>query len=85
MTIDQKLNLIRRALELGANVNVYIHDIETKEEAKEIENKLQPLTSAPFEEEESENNQWLQSQDHENNIGIIVFYEKPSPSKGFPF
>jgi hypothetical protein len=85
MTIDQKLNLIRRSIELGADIDIRFHQPETLVEAKEIEDKLQPLFSAPFEEHDYEETTWLQAQDREAGIGIIVFYEKPSLSKGFPF
>jgi hypothetical protein len=85
MTIDQKLNLIRRAIELGAKVDMYLHQPKTLAEAKEIEDKLQPLIQVPFTEETFDETTWLEAKDHENNIGVIVFYEKPSLSKGFPF
>jgi hypothetical protein len=85
MTIDQKLNLIRRALELEADIDIRFHQPETLAEAKEIEDKLQPLITAPFEAHDYDETTWLQAMDREEGIGIIVFYEKPSLSKGFPF
>jgi hypothetical protein len=84
MTIDQKLNLIRRCLELGAKIDMYIHQPETLAEAKEVEDKLQPLIQVPFTEEEHDETTWLQAQDTEERIGVIIFYEK-SPSKAFSF
>jgi hypothetical protein len=78
MTIDQKLNLIRRALELDAKIDMYIHRPATLSEAKEIEDKLQPLTQVPFTEEEHNGTTWLQAYDSESRIAVNVFYDKPS-------
>lgn len=73
MTIDQKLEILKRAMELGANVDVSFHRRKNRDEAGAIANELK----LEFEEVGTEDVNWLKFNDNnEYQFEISIFYKK---------
>jgi hypothetical protein len=75
MNIEQKMEYIRRALELGATVDVKWYFLEDEDKARELIANFEKET-IPFEQKESEKINWFQAYDYKNNINTTVFFEK---------
>lgn len=83
MTIDEKMKIVRKALEKGANVSLNFFDCESKEDA---ENVIKPFGSdfdSCYSQESNEGSQWFEIS-HETEKGIEIeiaaFYEEEDKS-----
>lgn len=74
MTIDEKMKIVRKGLEQGANVSVNFHECDSKEEAKEIMQSF----GVSYTCESQDGSKWLNFE-HETDKGIeleiAAFYE----------
>jgi hypothetical protein len=75
MNIEQKMEYIRRALELGAHVDVKWYNIEDEDKARDLIADLEKDT-VPFEQKESEKVNWFAAYDYENAINTTIFFDK---------
>jgi hypothetical protein len=75
MNIEQKMAYIRRALELGASIDVKWYTIESEEKARELIADLEKDT-VPFKQKESEKTNWFAAYDYENAINTTIFFDK---------
>lgn len=75
MTIDEKLAYLRKALEMGAFVEVKFHRLENEKATKEIITELQPLT-LPFEYWDNQGTHWYQANDRDNKLDTVIFFKK---------
>jgi hypothetical protein len=73
MNIEQKMEYIRKALELGASIDVKWYTIKGEEKAKEL---IANLDTVPFEQKESEKVNWFAAYDYENAINTTIFFDK---------
>ena len=75
MSIDEKLTIVRKALEMGAYVEVKFHGLESEEEALNITADLKELVKEPFEKEAVNGSCWFQSNDFENKVEAVVYFK----------
>lgn len=75
MNIDQKLAYIKRALEMGANVQLYFHNMPEKEEAEKVMKELSSMNNIPYQSLSNDDIHWLHSDDSENKLRASAFYE----------
>lgn len=75
MNIDKKLEVIRKSLEKGADVEVIFHNITSEEEAKETIEKLGGMVNIPAVEGSREGTYWYKANDWQNGIKLTAFYE----------
>lgn len=75
MNIEQKLAYIKRALEMGANVQLYFHNMPEKEEAEKAMKELSSMNNVPYQSYGDDGYHWFQSNDSENKLRISAFYE----------
>jgi hypothetical protein len=73
MNIEQKMEYIRRALELGASIDVKWYTIEGEEKAREL---IANLDTVPFEQKEVEKTNWFAAYDYKNAINTTIFFDK---------
>lgn len=75
MNIDQKLEVIRKALEKGAQVKLHFHQNPTKQEAEEIMEVMGSASGIPVEHYASENGtRWYEACDFNQGMWIVAFY-----------
>lgn len=78
MTIEQKLELLRKAIEMGADVHVSFHDGPerfsdlTKAQAKEIASVMSEFTDIPFKPNFHGTTNWFESK--EDKFSVTAFY-----------
>lgn len=65
MTIDEKLDVVRKALEQGASVSLYFNECESEAEAEEAVRQLE----MEYKYESSEQHKWL-NVEYETDKGI---------------
>jgi hypothetical protein len=75
MSIEEKLAFIRRALELGANVDINLHRIADKELAKKAAAELSKKLNKPYQEKENDSTHWFKVVDWDNRLEVAIFYE----------
>lgn len=75
MNIEQKMVLIRRALELGACVDLNLHNCKEESEAKQVAEELSQLTTIPHKAQSHGGTQWFKIDDRDNHIGVVIFYD----------
>jgi hypothetical protein len=74
MTIDEKLAFVKRALELGAEIEANFFWAKNEEEAKRIGTELEDLIKAPFELDENDGTKWNQAKNRSDKLKSIVFF-----------
>lgn len=74
MNIDQKMEFIRKALEMGADVDVKFYEVFSKQEAEEIAAKFSEMLDVPYEELERDGTRWLRLDDYKKGVHITIFY-----------
>jgi hypothetical protein len=78
MSIDQKLEYIRKALELGADVSLGFHNCRDKEEAEKLASKLSELIHIPVVHKASCDSslRWLKIDYNYSELATTIFYEE---------
>lgn len=73
LTIDQKMEYIRKALELGAHININFHHVDNETEALKIAHSFSKLADTPFEEVNSGAFNWFKIN---GQLQTTVFFDK---------
>jgi hypothetical protein len=81
MNIEQKLEFIQKALEMGAVVQVKFHGIPSKQEAERIAAEFSGMLEIPYEESENKETYWFNVRDSRKGVDIAVFYELSKAEK----
>jgi hypothetical protein len=81
MNIEQKLEFIQKALEMGATVQVRFHGIPSKQEAEKIAIEFSEMVDAPFKDEENKGTNWLNVRDSRKGVDISIFYDLSKEEK----
>lgn len=76
MTIEEKLAFVRKALEMGAAVDVKFHRVENEDKAKEMGSELESLIKTPFAFWENDGTYWYSAENFEEKLEAAVFYKK---------
>lgn len=71
MPIDQQLEIIREALEKGADITLNFHGIKSQEEAKQIVGRMSELTGASV----KKSDKYFSLDQFETPISCAVFYK----------
>jgi hypothetical protein len=74
--MQEKLAYIQKALEMGAAIDVYFHDIKGEEEAIKTAAQFSRLSKKPYECKASNSYDWLKIYCDEDKITTAIFYEK---------
>lgn len=75
MTVDEKLAVIREAIEKGADVNLSFHGVVTLKKGEEIINRLADLTGAEVSHSEKSNILNFKMFTGPKGLNASVFYE----------
>jgi hypothetical protein len=79
MTIEKKLELVKVALENGADVSIFFSDAGKESDAKAIAEKLQPHYESAPTFDKNGNHQWIgldPPEDEEvNRVETAIFYD----------
>jgi hypothetical protein len=73
LTVEQKMEYLRKALEMGASIDIRFHHVEEETEALEIANSFSKLAEVPFTEEHSGVFNWFKIN---GPIPTAVFFDK---------
>jgi hypothetical protein len=76
MTIEEKLEYLKRAIQSGANIDVFFHNVKGEEEAIKVAVELSALSKKPYEYKTNGGTDWLKIYGDGNNISTTIFYEK---------
>jgi hypothetical protein len=76
MNIEQKMEYIRRALELGANVDISFHNVSTKKEAKRIAVELSNMAGLKHKQTTHDGTHWYKIRNDDYTFGTSVFYDE---------
>lgn len=76
LTIDQKMEYLRQALEMGAKLSISFHDARDQEEAEKIASTLSHSLNVPFKENSSGVFNWFKIDDLNNRLETSVFFDK---------
>lgn len=71
MSIDEKVELVRKALERGARINVYYHNAESANDAEAFMNEL----GIEYHFEQGEEAQWVKHYSKDSNLTVSAFYD----------
>lgn len=74
MNIEEKLAFVRKALEMGANVEVNFHNIKSKEEAKQVAVELSKEFNLPHRHREHNNTHWYKIRNEDWTLEAAIFY-----------
>jgi hypothetical protein len=74
MNIEQKLAYVRRALELGANVELIFHNIK-EEAAEQVAVELSQLTNLPYQSKANGATRWFKIDNYNQGFEATVFYD----------
>jgi hypothetical protein len=80
MTKEEKLELIVKALDLGAQFNIYFFN-NTEEEAECIADQL----GLGLEKHSKDDTYWLNHEDFNNRLELAVFYKPEEEEEELPF
>ena len=72
-----KLELLNKAVEMGAKLEVKFHHIDSREKAIEI---MEQLTTT-YKAGSNQGTNWLGHVDYENQMEFVVFYEDSKDAK----
>lgn len=80
MSIEDKLKVVKAALEQGADIDISFPTVGTREEAEEVVKSFSPLFNKPYYHENHEGHQWftleeLEGDEQESGFGITVHHE----------
>jgi hypothetical protein len=81
MGIEQKLEFIKKSLEMGANIHVKFHGVTSKKEAEEIAAEFSEMLEIPYDEAENKETYWFNVRDSRKGVDIAVFYELSKAEK----
>jgi hypothetical protein len=78
MNIEQKMAYIRRALELGAYIDVKFHCINEKEGAEKVASELSEMLGVQSEQFSSDDKEthWFKIRNWKNHLDTVVFYNE---------
>jgi hypothetical protein len=76
MNIEQKMEYIRRALELGANVELNFHNLKKEEEAQQAVSELTSMADVPYSKHENDGTKWFKIRNYADRIYTTVFYDE---------
>jgi DNA polymerase/3'-5' exonuclease PolX len=78
MNIEQKMAYIRRALELGADIDVKFHCTNEKEKAEKVAAELSEMLGIQSEQLSSDDKEthWFKIRNWENRLDTVVFYNE---------
>lgn len=76
LTIEQKLAVLKKAIELGADIDIYFHGSKDKEQAYQTANPLSTMMNVEIEELESDPTKWLKihSANRSGRLDVKIFY-----------
>ncbi|MGF6951916.1 3-methyladenine DNA glycosylase AlkD [Neobacillus sp. B4I6] len=75
MTIEQKLAYIKRALELGGDVDVKFHNIRDKKAAEQVAVELSEISNRPYEQKSSNSTNWYKIQNEDYIFETYIFFD----------
>lgn len=61
MTIEQKLAILKRAVELGASIDIHFHGKKTESEAEAVAKEMSELFGAPYEKNQHQGTHWFKT------------------------
>jgi hypothetical protein len=76
MNIEQKMEYIRRALELGANVYLNFHNFNEKSEAEKTAVELSRLAGVTHQQKSNNGTHWYKIQNDDYSLESSIFYDK---------
>ncbi|WP_281998670.1 hypothetical protein [Priestia flexa] len=80
MSIEDKLKVVRAALEQGADIDINLHIAGTREQAEEVVKSFAPLFNKPYYHDNHEGYQWfkleeLEGDEQESGFELTVHHE----------
>ena len=79
LTKQQKLDILSKAIDKGADINVSFFDL-TKSKAAVLTTELGELMGTPTEGKNGSNYYWYQTHSKDGDLKINAFYELPKES-----
>lgn len=76
MNMQEKLAYIQKAIEMGADIDIFFHRIEGEEEAIKVAAKFSMLSKKTYEYKTNDGTDWLKIYPGEDEISTTIFYEK---------
>lgn len=76
MTIEQKLEILKKAIKMGACINVSFFELNSEIEAKVKAEEFQGLE---YKKQQRDDSQWLKYES--NNFEIVLFYDKSTEER----
>jgi hypothetical protein len=75
MTIEEKMVYIRKAIEMGASVDLNFHNIKGKAEAKEVAVVLSELSNLPYSHKSHTGTNWYKIKNKDHSLKTSIFYD----------
>ena len=79
LTKQQKLDVLSKAIDEGAEINIWFYDF-TKSKAAVVITELAEMMGTPTEGKNGENAYWYQTHSKDGDLKINAFYELPKES-----
>jgi hypothetical protein len=75
MNIEEKLAFVRKALEMGANVELVFHNVKEEEVAEQVAAELSQLTNLPYQSKANGSTRWFKIDNYDQGVEATVFYD----------
>jgi hypothetical protein len=75
MSIEEKMAYVRRALELGASVDLHFHNFRDKESAKKAAMELSELSNLPHRNKSHNGSSWYKIKNEDYSLETSIYYD----------
>ncbi|POD45907.1 hypothetical protein BKM15_26170 [Pseudomonas syringae pv. syringae] len=75
LTIEQKLEVVRKALEKGALIDLKFHDIKGPERAEATVAELSEMINQSYAKDAHNGANWISAHNYTDGIHVTVFYD----------
>jgi hypothetical protein len=75
MKIEQKMEFLKRAIEMGADVTVNFHGIIGEKQAEKVAAEFSQMLGVAYEQKQNTGTYWYKIKDSSKGVNIAVFYE----------
>lgn len=81
MTIEQKMDIIQKAVEMGANIAATFYDVSSREEAEKISEEFSQMLDTPYSHSEKTGTSWFSVHKSSEDINVTAFYQTSREEK----
>lgn len=75
LNIEQKMEYLRKALEMGADIDVKFYNVGNKKDALQTAKELSDFINIPYEQRSREDTNWLRIDSKDWSLRTTVYYE----------